>query len=492
MNYRMLAYILGYILRIQALFMLPGLAISLARRESSAVYGFLIAILLLLVVSAASFFLKPKERHFYARDGLVIVALVWIVMSVFGALPFFISREIPHFIDALFETVSGFTTTGASILTSVEAMPHGLLYWRSFTHWLGGMGVLVFLLAILPMAQGSGSSLHLMRAESPGPEVGKLAPKMRKTAVILYAIYCVMTVVQMGLLLLSGMPLFDSVCISFGTAGTGGFGVLNDSCVRYTFLQQNIIAVFMVLFGINFSIYYLLLLREFSRAFFNEELRAYLGIVTAATLLIGYNTLPFFNGDFGDALHHAFFQVASIMTTSGFATTDFNLWPEFSRTILVVLMVIGASAGSTGGGIKVSRGLLLLKNARQTIRRMINPREVNLVRMDQEVVGEDTLHGVNVYMTFYCLIGVVSLLVISKDNFSLESNITAVLSCLNNIGPGLGAVGPMENFSAYSGLSKLVLTMDMLFGRLEIFPMLTLLLPSVWRRASQRGKVSMV
>ncbi len=488
MNYRMLAYILGYILRIQALFMLPGLAISLARRESSAVYGFLIAILLLLVVSAASFFLKPKERHFYARDGLVIVALVWIVMSVFGALPFFISREIPHFIDALFETVSGFTTTGASILTSVEAMPHGLLYWRSFTHWLGGMGVLVFLLAILPMAQGSGSSLHLMRAESPGPEVGKLAPKMRKTAVILYAIYCVMTVVQMGLLLLSGMPLFDSVCISFGTAGTGGFGVLNDSCVRYTFLQQNIIAVFMVLF----SIYYLLLLREFSRAFFNEELRAYLGIVTAATLLIGYNTLPLFNGDFGDALHHAFFQVASIMTTSGFATTDFNLWPEFSRTILVVLMVIGASAGSTGGGIKVSRGLLLLKNARQTIRRMINPREVNLVRMDQEVVGEDTLHGVNVYMTFYCLIGVVSLLVISKDNFSLESNITAVLSCLNNIGPGLGAVGPMENFSAYSGLSKLVLTMDMLFGRLEIFPMLTLLLPSVWRRASQRGKVSMV
>ena len=263
MNYRMLAYILGYILRIQALFMLPGLAISLARGESSAVYGFLIALLLLLVVSAASFFLKPKERHFYARDGLVIVALVWIVMSVFGALPFFISREIPHFIDALFETVSGFTTTGASILTSVEAMPHGLLYWRSFTHWLGGMGVLVFLLAILPMAQGSGSSLHLMRAESPGPEVGKLAPKMRKTAVILYAIYCVMTVVQMGLLLLSGMPLFDSVCISFGTAGTGGFGVLNDSCVRYTFLQQNIIAVFMVLFGINFSIYYLLLLREF-------------------------------------------------------------------------------------------------------------------------------------------------------------------------------------------------------------------------------------
>lgn len=268
--------------------------------------------------------------------------------------------------------------------------------------------------------------------------------------------------------------------------------MLNDSCVRYTFLQQNIIAVFMVLFGINFSIYYLLLLREFSRVFFNEELRAYLGIVTAATLLIGYNTLPLFNGNFGDALHHAFFQVASIMTTSGFATTDFNLWPEFSRTILVVLMVIGASAGSTGGGIKVSRGLLLLKNARQTIRRMINPREVNLVRMDQEVVGEDTLHGVNVYMTFYCLIGVVSLLVISKDNFSLESNITAVLSCLNNIGPGLGAVGPMENFSSYSGLSKLVLTMDMLFGRLEIFPMLTLLLPSVWRRASQRGKVSMV
>ena len=483
MNFKMVAFLIGHILRLEALFMVPAMAISFFGKEPVSARAFLITIVVLIVVSFLATFRKPKSRGFYTREGFFVTALAWMVMSLFGALPFFISGEIPNYLLAVFETVSGFTTTGASILKDVEVMSRGMLYWRSFTHWLGGMGILVFLLAILPMAQGSGSTLHIMRAESPGPEVGKLVPKLRQTAKILYLIYCVLTVIEMVLLLLGDMPLFDTVCITLGTAGTGGFAVLNSSCADYSIYCQIVITVFMALFGVNFSIFYLLLIREFSQALLNQELRVYFGIMLSAIVLVTINILPVYGSNLPEALRHAAFQVSSIMTTTGYATTDFNLWPQLSRSILVVLMVLGASAGSTGGGIKSARVLILYQSAKQSLRKMLNPREVNVVKVDGRALDDGVIEGVHVYMTIYCAVAAISFLIVSLDNFSLETNLTAVLSCLNNIGPGLGDVGPTGNFSGFSAASTVVLILNMLIGRLEIFPMLFLFAPSNWKRS---------
>ena len=404
-------------------------------------------------------------------------------MSALGALPFFLSGAIPHFIDAFFETISGFTTTGASILTDVEAMPMGLLYWRSFTHWLGGMGVLVFLLAVVPMGKGKNSLLYVMRAESPGPQVDKLVPKLQNSAKILYAIYIALTLIQTILLLIGGMPFFDSITTAFGTAGTGGFGIKGDSLAGYSHYLQGVCTVFMALFGINFSVFYLLLLRQFSRVLHNQELWTYLGVMIGSAGLIAWNILPQFGGNVWEALHHAAFQVSSIMTTTGFATVDFNQWPTLSKTLLVVLMVLGACAGSTGGGIKVARAVVLTKAGHRNIKRMLRPRSVAQVHIDGQLASEDMIQNAYSYLSAYCAIILLSMLLIAIDGFSLETNITAVLACLNNIGPGLDMVGPTGNFSHFSGFSKLVLSFDMLVGRLEIFPMLLLFVPSAWRKS---------
>lgn len=483
MNYRMIIRLLGTILRIVAVLMLPALLISVFQGESRAVYGFAITLGVIAVLSVLCLFAKPKRNTMYAREGYAVVGVAWILLSILGALPFYFSGAIPSFIDCLFETASGFTTTGASILTDVEAMPMGLLFWRSFTHWLGGMGVLVFMLAITPMAAGSGESLHIMRAESPGPQVSKLVPRTLKTAQILYTIYIGMTVLQIILMLLGGMPVFDSVITAFGTAGTGGFGIKADSMAGYSPYLQWVVAIFMALFGVNFAVYYLLLIKEVKKALFNEELRFYLGLMLLSATVIFLNIMPMFPGNAGDAIRHAFFQISSIMTTTGFATTDFNAWPEASRAILVMLMLVGASAGSTGGGIKCARILILLKSLRLQIRKMLHPNVVHLVRMDGETVEPETVNNALAFLVAYCAIAIGSILIVSFDGFSFETNLTSVFACLNNIGPGLGLVGPMGSYAGLSNLSKLVLTLDMLIGRLEIFPILILCVPSVWKRA---------
>ena len=436
----------------------------------------------LVALSGALYGVCAKAtREFYAKEGFIIVALGWILLSAMGALPFYISGEIPHYVDAFFETVSGFTTTGASVLTDVEAMSHGLLYWRSFTHWLGGMGMLVFLLAVVPTGKGAGYSIHLLRAESPGPSVGKMVPRMRQTASLLYKIYIVLTVLCVLFLLAGGMPLFDSLCTAFGTAGTGGFGIKNNSMADYSPYLQNVCTVFMALFGVNFSVYFLLLLREWRGALLDEELLLYGGIMLTAMFVIAADITPLFSG-FGEAFHHASFTVSSVMTTTGFATEDFNLWPQLSRAILCILMVVGASAGSTGGGIKVARLLLLFKSLAAEVRRMLRPRSVNVVRVNGRVVKDEVLRGVNVYMAAYCAIAVASFLAVSVDDFSLETNLTAVLACFNNIGPGLDLVGPASNYSLFSTFSKVVLSLDMLLGRLEIFPIIVLFSRHTWNR----------
>ena len=481
MNYKMMGRFLAQILFIEGIFMIPALAISYFLGEGSAVYGFCWSIGIILAV-AASLWLgcKSAPSAFYAKEGLVCVSISWIVLSLMGCLPFYISREIPRYVDAFFEIVSGFTTTGSSILTDVEALSKGLLYWRSFSHWLGGMGVLVFLLAFTG-GKGQGFTMHLLRAESPGPNVGKLVPKMRSTAAILYIIYVAMTILNISFLLLGDMPLFDAVCTAFGTAGTGGFGVKNNSLAGYSPYLQNVTTVFMVLFGINFSCYYLLLLKQVRSVFRDEELRWYLAIIFGAIALIAldirhmYPTLE-------ETLRHASFTVSTIITTTGFATTDFDLWPAFSKAIVMLLMIIGACAGSTGGGLKVARLLLLMKNLGRNLRQSLSPRKVQLVRNNGETVDESILANANAYLAAYVIILFLSFLVISRDNFSIGTNFTAVLACFNNIGPGLEQVGPTCNFSAFSDLSKLVLCFDMLAGRLEIFPMLVLFSGPAWRR----------
>ena len=483
MNYKMMGRFLAQILFIEAGLMIPALCISLYCGDTMAVKGFAVAIAVALAVAGVMHLLcKGAPSAFYAKEGFVCVAVSWIAMSLVGCLPFLISGEIPRFADAFFEIVSGFTTTGASVVPVVEDLSKGILYWRSFSHWVGGMGVLVFLLAIVPGGgRGQGFTMHLLRAESPGPDVGKLVPQMRKTAAILYILYIVLTVLNIVFLLLGDMPLFEAVCHAFGTAGTGGFGVKNDSFAGYSPYLQNVTTVFMILFGINFSCYYLLLIRQWKNVFRDEELRAYIGIILVSILLITWNLRGVY-GSLGETLRHAAFQVGSIITTTGYATTDFDLWPSFSRTILLCLMVVGASAGSTGGGLKVARVLLLLKGARRNIHRMLNPRKVELVRNNGNVVDEKVLDNTNAYLAAYVLILFSVFAIISLDGFSVGTNFSAVLCTFNNIGPGLEAVGPTCNFSQFSDLSKLVLSWAMLAGRLEIFPMLVLFSRMTWKQ----------
>lgn len=483
MNYKMMGRFVGRILLVEAVFMVPAMLISLWEKEYASVRGFFWGIAATVAVAGLlALFCRGVKNKFYAREGLVCVGLSWIVMSLLGAIPFCASGAIPDYIDAFFEIVSGFTTTGASILPTVEDLPKGILYWRSFSHWLGGMGVLVFLLAITSAGRNdSGYTMHLLRAESPGPNVGKLVPRMRQTASILYLLYIVLTVINIIFLLIGRMPLFDAVCTAFGTAGTGGFGIKNDSIAGYSPYIQNVCTVFMLLFGVNFSCYYLLLIRQFKRMFRDEELRMYLGIVVGSTVLIALNLRGVY-GTLGETLRHAAFQVASIITTTGFATTDFDLWPGFSKAILLCLMVVGASAGSTGGGFKCGRLLLVIKSLRRSVRRVVHPQRVQVVRSNGQPVDEKILQNTNAYLAAYAIITGVSFLLVSIDGFSITTNFSAVLSCFNNIGPGFEMVGPTCNYGAYSAFSKLVLIVDMLAGRLEIFPILILFSRSTWTR----------
>lgn len=481
MNYRMMGKFISRILLVEAVFMVPALLISIFRDESESVFGFSTGIVITLVTALFLYLLCRKARKgFYAREGLVCVGASWIVMSLLGCLPFYFSGEIPRFVDALFETVSGFTTTGASILPEVEKLSMGNLYWRSFTHWLGGMGVLVFVLAIgRGREKSDGYTMHLLRAESPGPKVEKLVPKMKDSAKILYFIYVFLTILNVVFLLVGGMPLFDAVCTAYGTAGTGGFGIKNDSIAGYSPYLQNVCTVFMLLFGVNFSCYYMLAIRQVKNVFKDEELRFYLGTVLVSILLIAWNVRGFYD-TIRETIRHSAFQVASIMTTTGFATTDFDLWPSFSKAILLGLMIVGACAGSTGGGFKCGRTLLLIKSLRRNVRQILHPQKVQVVRVNGQMVTERVLDNTNAYLAAYAFIVVFSFIVISIDGFSPMTNFSAVMACFNNIGPGLESVGPTCNFGDYGLLSKSLLIVDMLAGRLEIFPILILFSRSTW------------
>ena len=480
MNYKMMGKFIGRILIVEAVFMVPAMLISLWEKEFASVIAFMWSLGALLVAAGGLLWLgRGSQKKFYAKEGLACVGLSWIAMSLLGCLPFYLSGVVPNYIDALFEIVSGFTTTGASILPQVEGLPRGILYWRSFSHWLGGMGVLVFLLAISSTG-GNGFTMHLLRAESPGPNVGKLVPKMRKTATILYLIYILLTVLDVIFLLLGDMPLFEAVCTAFGTVGTGGFGVKNDSIAGYSPYIQNVCTVFMLLCGVNFSCYYLLLVKQFKSVLKDEELRLYLGVVLGSILLIVWNLRGFY-ATLGETVRHAAFQVVTIMTTTGFATTDYELWPGLSKAIMLCLMILGASAGSTGGGFKCGRALLVAKSLHRSVRQVVHPQKVQVVRLNGHAVDEKVLQNTNAYLAAYAITVVFSFLLISVDGFSITTNLSAVLACFNNIGPGFDAVGPTCNYSAYSAFSKIVLTWDMLAGRLEIFPMLILLSRSTWK-----------
>lgn len=479
MNRRMIVYMVGQMIRLEAVLLLLPLLVSLLYREACG-FAFLITILAALAVGCTvTVVCKPHNKIVYAKEGFVIVALSWLLMSVFGALPFVISGEIPGFIDAFFETVSGFTTTGASILTDVEALSHGTLFWRSFTHWIGGMGVIVFIMAVVPSA--SDRSIHMLRAEVPGPQVGKLMPRIKDTAKVLYLIYIVMTLTEVVFLLCGGMPLFESVVHAFGTAGTGGFGVKADSIAGYSPYLQWCIAIFMLLFGVNFNLYYLMLVRRFRSVLKSEELWCYLGIVLLSVGAVTVNILPLYSG-FSEALRAAFFQVSSIVTTTGYATADFNLWPVFSKALLLCLMLIGSCAGSTAGGFKISRVVILFKMIRGQLKRMLHPRSVSAVRFEGKTVDSATAAGISTYLVLYivCLLSV--FLILCIDRYDIETNFSAAAACFNNIGPGLSAVGPAANYAGYSVLSKLVLSVAMLFGRLEIYPLLFVLSPTTWAK----------
>ena len=476
----MIGYVIGRILVTEAALLALPAVTALTYGES--LRPFLLTALLLVAVGLVMGRKKPARTALYARDGFAVVALAWVLMSAFGAMPFVISGDIPHFVDAFFETVSGFTTTGASILTEIEPLGRGVLFWRSFTHWVGGMGVLVFVMAILPMSAGDGHGMHLMRAEVPGPSVGKLVSRMGDTAKILYGIYLAMTVIEIVLLLLGGMSLFDACIHAFGTAGTGGFSCRNLSVGAYDSAYFDVvIGVFMLLFGVNFNLYYFLLIKRFRDVFRSEELRAYLLIVGAAVAAIAADIVHIY-GTVGRSLRYAFFQVASIITTTGFATADFNAWPEFSRAILVILMFVGACAGSTGGGVKVARVVILCKTSLGDMRKMLHPNAVTTIRFEGKPLTDRTIRSVHLFLTVYILIFTISVLLLSLDRFDLTTTFTAVAACINNIGPGLEVVGPMGNYAQFSPAAKLLLSFDMLVGRLEIFPMLLLFAPSIWKR----------
>ncbi len=478
MNFRMIKNILGWILIFEAGFMLIPIITALIYQETDSLVAFLITVAICLAIGLLFIWRKPKNTTLYSREGFVIVSLSWIFLSLFGAIPFCISGEIPSYIDAVFETVSGFTTTGSSILTDVEAMSQACLIWRSFTNWIGGMGVLVFIMAFVPLS--GGANMHIMKAESPGPSVSKLVPKIKTTATILYIIYISLTVLQFILLLCGGMPLFDSLCASFSTAGTGGFGIKADSMGSYSPYIQIVVTVFMLLFSINFASYYLILLRRFKEAF-SSEVRGFLIIVASAITIIMINSWASFAG-FWEALRHVAFSVASIISTSGFATVDFNLWPELSRFTLLMLMFVGACAGSTGGGIKVSRFITMAKSVVKEIRVMIHPHQVKHVVVDNRPVESEVVRSTNVYMICYLIVFVASVGLISIGNYDFMTSVSAVTTTLNNIGPGLSLVGPAGNFAFFSPFEKIILSFDMLAGRLELFPMLLLFSPTTWKK----------
>ncbi len=479
MNYAIVFRLLGYILLCEgALLLLPAIT-SLIYGEWMVLGVFLAVAVFCAVVGFLLKGIKPSSKVFYMREGFACTALSWVVISIVGAVPFVLTGCIPNPVDALFETVSGFTTTGASILPAVEDLPNGILLWRSFTHWIGGMGVLVFLLSLLPLT--GGSHVNLMKAESPGPQVDKLVPKVQSTAKILYGIYMFLTILEFVFLLAGGMSVFESILTAFGTAGTGGFGFRNDSFASFSPYIQWVVTIFMILFGVNFNAYFLLLMRRFRRAAASEEVRGYFIMIFVAIAIITANIHSMYNG-IGEALRHAAFQVGSIVTTTGFSSCDFDLWPTLSKEVLVILMFVGACAGSTGGGIKVSRFLILGKTLGKELKQALHPQVVAPVRMDGKLVNHETIRTTNVYMAAYIFIFAASLFLISLDGFDMVTNFTSVAATLNNIGPGLNQVGPMMNFGSFSNFAKLVLIFDMLAGRLEIFPMLVLFMPDTWRK----------
>lgn len=473
----MISYILGWILIFAAAFMTVPMITAIIYEEVTFFY-FLGTAIVCLIIGRLLTFKKRKNTNLYAREGFIIVALSWIVLSLCGTIPMWLSGAIPSFVDALFETVSGFTTTGASILNDVEAMPKCILMWRSFTHWIGGMGVLVFIMAFLPLS--GGNNLHIMKAESPGPVVGKLVPKIKTTAFILYAIYFALTVLEFIFLLFGGMSVFDSVNTAFATAGTGGFGFLNSSMASFSPYIKIVITVFMILFSINFGSYYLILIGKLKEAI-TVEVKVFLFIVATAITIITINISSMY-ANAGDALLDSSFTVASLISTTGFGVADFNQWPELSRTLLVLISFIGACAGSTGGGFKVSRLVILFKGIRKELNTLIHPRQVKKIKMDSHTVDSETIRSVNVYLITYVVIFVVSIVLISFENHDMITNFTAVAATFNNIGPGLEMVGPTQNFAFFSDFSKIVFIFDMLIGRLELFPMLLLFKPSVWKK----------
>lgn len=477
MNFSIIRYILSSVLAFEGIFLLLPCAVGAIYGEREA-FAYLFVAALSICFGFLGRVKKPKSKEIYSKGGLVTVSFSWILLSLVGAVPFVLTGEIPRYEDALFEVISGLTTTGASILNDVEAISRCTAFWRCFTHWIGGMGVLVLILAILPL---SGSyNMHLMRAESPGPSVGKLVPKVRQTAMILYAIYGVITVVEIVALIIAGLPLFDAATLTFATVGTGGFGLLNSSIASYSLAIQIIFTVFMLLSSINFSVYYLILVRKAGEAFRFEEMRWFLAIVFGSALLITFNIKDGFDSLFM-AFHTALFQVATVISTTGFATVDFNLWPEFSKSVLLFLMFVGACAGSTGGGFKVSRLMLLARSIKNEIICVAHPRTVKKVHMNGRMMSETVLKTVHVYLGAYVMILIVSVILISIDGFDLETNFSAVMATLNNIGPGFGKVGPTGNFSGFSVFSKVVLMFDMLAGRLELFPILALFHPGIWQ-----------
>ena len=478
MNHSIIRYIIGWVLTLEAIFLLLPVLVSIIYREKSGV-AYIATAIICALCGVIMMRKKPENKNYYAREGFVIVALSWIFMSLFGALPFVLSGEMSSYVDAMFEIVSGFTTTGATILSDVEVLSHASLFWRSFSHWIGGMGVFVLLLIVLPLT--GGSNMHLMRAESPGPSVGKLVPKVRETAKILYGIYIVMTIVEIVILLLGGMPAFDALTLSFGTAGTGGFAIKNSSIADYSVFCQTVITVFMILFGVNFNFYYLLLGKNKKNAFKMEEVKWYFLIISASILIITMDIRNSFESVWM-ALHHAAFQVGSVITTTGYATADFNLWPQMSKTVLVLIMFIGACAGSTGGGIKVSRILIMFKTIGQEIKTLIHPRSVHTMKLDDKVVDKSVVKSVGAFLMTYFVIFCASLLLITIDGKDLVTNFTAVAATFNNIGPGLMEVGPTGNFGTFSAFSKCIFIFDMLAGRLELYPILLLLTPSIWRK----------
>ena len=478
MNYRMISRVLGYVLLIIAALMLLPLITGLWYREN--ILNFVITIICTAVPGFIMTRVKPKTQELFAREGFAIVGISWLLMSLLGALPFVISGDIPSYIDAVFETASGFTTTGASILNDIEGLTRSGLFWRSFTHWIGGMGMLVFLMAIMPMS--GEHSMHIMRAEVPGPTVGKLVPRVRKTAMILYVIYFGLTILEAILLLCGGMSFFDAILHAFATAGTGGFSTRGSSIGAFNSAYIDIVVtIFMILFGVNFNLYFLLLIGKFKDALKSEELHVYLGVIFSAAIIIGICISKIYGGFF-HALRYSFFNVATVVSTTGFGNADFTQWPTLAQAMLVAIMFMGGCAGSTGGGIKVSRIMVVIKSAFADIAQMIFPRSVRVVRLDSKRVSSETVRACNTYFAIYMLALLATTLLVSVDGFDVTTNFTAAVSCLSNIGPGLSLVGPAGNFAMFSDFSKIVMTIAMLLGRLEIYPLLVLVMPTMWRR----------